>query len=371
MLQKAEYPVAYFGENVETVFYCLMKILFDHQIFSSQTFGGISRYHIQLIKHLGIEWELPLFCSNNFYLKEVMTVPGFFRHSDFRGKNRILERLNRIKAVSAIRKGDFDIFHPTFYESYSLVHLKNRPMVLTLHDMTHDRFSELPAAQWEKKEKYIMAHRANAIIVPSQFTADELMELYHIPANKIQVVWHGGPEWEVTAVPQTENRFLFVGTRAYYKNFAVVLEALKMVPDATLLIAGSPLTRTESMLIESLGIRERVKTVNPSDDELKKIYASSAALIFPSLMEGFGLPVLEAFAANCPVICSDIPVFREVGGEAALYFPPDSPAALADAMKANMAHRFTENIARQREKFSWKKCAAETLCVYENVLQSC
>lgn len=89
-----------------------------------------------------------------------------------------------------------------------------------------------------------------------------------------------------------------------------------------------------------------------------------------SLMEGFGLPVLEAFAANCPVICSDIPVFHEVGGEAALYFKPDSPADLARAMKENINHRFTENTAIQRAKFSWQRCAAETRNVYEKVLQN-
>ena len=344
-----------------------MKILFDHQIFSSQVFGGISRYHIQLIKYLQLEWDLPLFCSNNFYLKELMHRPGFFSSTHFRGKNRILERLNRLKSIAAIKRGKFDIFHPTFYESYALPYLKKQPMVLTLHDMTHDRFPELPAARWEKREKYAMAQRADAIIVPSQFTADELMELYNIPVSKIHVIWHGGPEWEMPPMPVEENRFLFVGSRAYYKNFAVVLEALKMVPESTLLIAGAPLNTAETTLVNDLGIGKQIQVIKASDEELKKLYASSSALIFPSLMEGFGLPVLEAFAANCPVICSDIPVFHEVGGDAAQYFPPDSPAALARAMQENMKHRFTGNIAKQRAKFSWQKCAAETRSVYQKL----
>ena len=213
-----------------------------------------------------------------------------------------------------------------------------------------------------------MAHRADAIIVPSQFTADELMDLYNIPAQKIHVVHHGGPGWQISPEPLVENRFLFVGNRTYYKNFTVVLEALKMVPEVTLLIAGPPLNDMEIKLIDDLGICGQIKVVNASDEELKKLYASSSALIFPSLMEGFGLPALEAFAADCPVICSDIPVFHEVCGDAALYFKPDSPAMLADAMKENIKHRFTENIAAQLVKFSWKKCAAETLSVYEKFL---
>ena len=346
-----------------------MKIIFDHQIFSSQRFGGISRYHVELIKNLDVQWDIPFFFSNNFYLKDIKTVPEFLPAKNFRGKKRILERINRFKAISAIKSGDFDIFHPTFYASYALPYLKSKPMVLTLHDMIHDRFPELPAAQWERKEKYTMALRADAIIVPSQFTADELMALYNIPAHKIHVVYHGGPGWKILPEPLMENRFLFVGNRTYYKNFTVVLGALKMVPESTLLIAGPPLSSTEMTLINDLGISDRIKVINASDEDLKKLYASSAALIFPSLMEGFGLPALEAFAANCPVICSDIPVFHEVCGDAALYFQPDSAAQLADAMKENIKARFTENIAKQRAKFSWQKCAAETRCVYENVLQ--
>ena len=345
-----------------------MKIIFDHQIFSSQRFGGISRYHVELIKNMDIQWDIPVFFSNNFYLKDIKSVPEFFPSKNFRGKNRILERINRIKTLSAIKNNKFDIFHPSFYASYALPYLKNKPMVLTLHDMTHDRFPELPAARWEKKEKYTMAHRADAIIVPSQFTADELMDLYNIPAQKIHVVHHGGPGWQISPEPLVENRFLFVGNRTYYKNFTVVLEALKMVPEVTLLIAGPPLNDMEIKLIDDLGICGQIKVVNASDEELKKLYASSSALIFPSLMEGFGLPALEAFAADCPVICSDIPVFHEVCGDAALYFKPDSPAMLADAMKENIKHRFTENIAAQLVKFSWKKCASETLSVYEKLL---
>ena len=344
-----------------------MKILFDHQIFSSQRFGGISRYHVELIKNLDVKWDIPVFFSNNFYLKEIKSVPEFLPSINFRGKNRILERINRFKTISAVKKGDFDIFHPTFYESYALDHLKNRPMVLTLHDMTHDRFSELPAAKWEIREKYVMAQAASAIIVPSQFTADELMELYHIPAKKIHVVYHGGPDWNLKQTSPVENCFLFVGGRTFYKNFSVVLRALKLVPESVLLVAGKSFDDAEKQLIDTLGIGDRVHQINASDRELIELYSSSSAFIFPSKMEGFGLPVLEAFAANCPVICSDIPVFHEVGGEAALYFDPDSPAALADAMRQNMVKRHTENIASQLAKFSWKKCADETFQVYQSL----
>ena len=346
-----------------------MKILFDHQIFSSQKVGGISRYHVELIKHLSAEWEIPLFFSNNLYIRELMSVPSFFPEFQFRGKNRLLERINRIKTVSALKKGEFDIFHPTFYESFALEYLKDKPLVLTLHDMTHDRCPELPAAKWEKREKYAMACAADAVIVPSQFTADELMACYHICANKIHVVHHGAPEWHFKERTVVENRFLFVGGRTFYKNFPMVLKALKMVPESTLTVVGPPFNDEEKKIIQSLEVEKQITQIRASDEELTELYASSSALIFSSKMEGFGLPVLEAFAAGCPVICSDIPVFREVGGDTALYFDPDSPASLAEVMRQNMKARCTENLAAQLAKFSWKKCADETYQVYESILK--
>ena len=345
-----------------------MKILFDHQIFSSQRFGGISRYHVELIKNLDVQWDIPVFFSNNFYLKEIKKVPEFLPSKNFQGKNRILEIINRIKSLSALCRGDFDIFHPTFYGTYALPFLKNRPLVMTLHDMIHDRFDDLPAAKWEKREKYAMAQAASAIIVPSKFTADELMSLYGISAKKIHVVCHGGPDWRSAPQMPVENRFLFVGGRTYYKNFSVVLEALKLVPESTLCVVGNAFSESELQMIENLGIRDRIKVIKASDDELVQLYASSSALIFSSKMEGFGLPVLEAFAANCPVICSDIPVFHEVGGDAALYFDPENPASLADAMRQNMKHRSVSNLAGQLSRFTWKKCASQTLEVYQSVL---
>ena len=149
----------------------------------------------------------------------------------------------------------------------------------------------------------------------------------------------------------------------------MVLEALKMVPESTLTVVGPPFNDEEKKIIQSLEVEKQITQIKASDEELTELYASSSALIFSSKMEGFGLPVLEAFAAGCPVICSDIPVFREVGGDTALYFDPEAPASLAEVMRQNMKARCTENLAAQLAKFSWKKCADETYQVYESILK--
>lgn len=347
-----------------------MKILFDHQIFSSQPVGGVSRYHVELIKKLDASWEISLFRSNNLYLPEIMPVRRFLPNLKFPGKNRMLEVLNRFRSVEALLAGKFDLFHPTFYSSYCLKYLGKHPMALTVHDMIHDVSPELPAAAWEKREKRRMVAAAKIILVPSEFTAGELMRLYGVESRRIRVVPHGAPPRLCWRAPEYPNRFVFVGGRSFYKNFKVVLSALRQVPQAGLLCVGSPFTPAEESAIAELGLKDRVEQRRVGDDgELQEIYADSAALIFSSRAEGFGLPVLEAFAAGCPAILSDIPVFREVAGEAAMFFPPDSAATLADHMQQTMKKRLTAGIAEQLSRFSWERTAAETESAYEEALK--
>lgn len=348
-----------------------MKILFDHQIFSSLRVGGISRYHVELVKHFDndVQWKIPLFFSNNLHLAEIMDVPGFFPKTKFRGRDRILEYINRQRTAWTLMRGDFDVFHPTFYDSSLLGRLRGRPMVLTVHDMIHDRFPRLPAAGWETREKRLMAERASQIIVPSKFTADELVKLYGIPAKKIHVVHHGAPSWRISAENPAADCFLFVGGRNYYKNFGRLLKAMRLVPESRLRVVGAPFSREERTLISRLELDSRIEfAAARNDEELAGLYASSAAFVFPSKMEGFGLPVLEAFAAGCPALLADIPVFREIGGDAALYFDPDSEHALADCMRQILRRRMTGGIAGQLRRFSWRKCARETCVVYRLAL---
>ncbi len=355
-----------------------MKILYDHQIFSSQTFGGVSRYHCALIKEFArnhlLDWELPLYFSNNEYLAKLFNVTKFFPDCQFRGKNWILERLNRQKVISVLKRGDFEVFHPTFYLSYFLPYL-NRPLVITVHDMIHDLHPELPAHQWEVREKGKLIKAANQIIVPSIATANDLMRIADISSAKISVIPHGAPDslsYSSRQLNYCENEFLFVGARSYYKNFDVVLRALKSAANVKLRCIGGNFTAEEMRRIDELGLNERVRqeTVH-SDNQLASIYAQSAGLIFPSLCEGFGLPILEAFSASCPVVLSDIPVFREIAGNSAVYFDPHDEADLSKKLLEVKLRRqeLITNGAERVKNFTWEKCAALTLKVYQEAIR--
>lgn len=354
-----------------------MKVLFDHQIFSSQRFGGVSRYHAELFREFDRrgepDWELPLFFSNNAYLAELRPVRGFFSNRPFRGRERLLERLNRFRVMAALRRGNFDVFHPTFYDSYFAARLGAKPMVLTVHDMIHDEYPELPAASWEIREKKRSVAAARLIITPSQATADALIRLYRIEAARIRVIPHGAPPLRTgTLPPLNTGEFIFVGGRTYYKNFDVVLRALALRPEYRLFCVGSAFSPLELARLAELGVAARVRRIALfGNEELADAYAASAGLIFSSENEGFGLPVLESFAAGCPALLSDIPVFREVAGAAAVYFAPHAPDALAAGMD-ELAARRSEWAAAGLARvglFNWQTCAAETAAVYREVLR--
>ena len=146
---------------------------------------------------------------------------------------------------------------------------------------------------------------------------------------------------------------------------------MKKVPESTLLVVGKPFNEKEQTFIQQSGLAERVRTVFADEEQLPLLYSSSAAFIFSSKMEGFGLPVLEAFAADCPAILSDIPVFREVAADAALYFDPCSADSLAEKMKLILEQKCSFDLQKHLGNFSWQKCADETLAVYETAVRSC
>ncbi len=131
-------------------------------------------------------------------------------------------------------------------------------------------------------------------------------------------------------------RFLFVGNGLPHKNVDVLLKALRQDPTLLLDLAGlAPARRAHyARMAEALGVAARVRFLAPTDAELVRLYAQAQALVLPSTAEGFGYPPLEAMAAGAPALVSDIPVLREVLGEAAWFLPPHDPVAWAEAMRA-------------------------------------
>ena len=261
------------------------------------------------------------------------------------GTNQDRTTKNRNLCLQAIRTGDFDLFHPTYYDPYFLSDLKDKPFVLTVYDLIHERLSgEFPDLQQDVAEqKILLMEKSEKIIAISKNTKRDLVEIYGIPEEKVAVIYLGCSQLIGTKPPKDKltapNRYiLFVGHRASYKNFDKLLNAvaplLESDPELFLVCAGGkPLKPVETKKMVKLGIRGQVLQYQVKDQGLAELYRRALFFVFPSRYEGFGLPILEAFSSRCPVVLSNTSSMPEIAGEAALYFDPESEGSMSEALR--------------------------------------
>ncbi|MGM8362799.1 glycosyltransferase family 4 protein [Flavobacterium sp. ARAG 55.4] len=367
-----------------------MKILFDHQIFTLQQYGGISRYIYELIKrfdNVNNSCNVGTVYSNNAYLnKETFHgVSPFFPTTNFRGKEYLYNSINQSKSLSKVRKSDFDIFHPTYYNDYFLKNLENRPFVITFHDMIHEKFEnqypELSNEVSVYQSKRKLAEKAQKIIAVSETTKKDIIDIYGIDEEKIDVVYLGN-SLESSGGDQEriikQDYILFVGNRLLYKNFEGFVTGVTQLlinNDLTLICAGGgDFSILEIQFIKKMNLEKRIILLKKINDTiLSNLYTNALFFVFPSLYEGFGIPVLESFASGCPTLLSTGGSLPEIGGDAAIYFDPQDLHSLYMAssnlisdkkLRQNLKIKGTERI----KKFSWDKTFENTLEVYKKII---
>jgi glycosyltransferase involved in cell wall biosynthesis len=365
-----------------------MKILYDHQIFSSQVYGGISRYFYELFRCFtnddGIDFELALRYSNNSYLldSEFTRTKTFFKDNKFIGKTTLLDYLNSQKSRDSLLNGDYGVFHPTYYNPYFLKHVGAKPYVVTVYDMVHELYPEMfPTNDRTSEWKRLVLKHASKIIAISENTRQDMVRIYGLDEKKVDVI-HLASSLQAANTSKAEQfpaeYLLFVGQRLRNKNFPFFIRAVAplMQRDSDLAIVcagGGGFSPEESALFDSLGIAGRVSQLSVSDETLAALYGNARAFVFPSLYEGFGIPVLEAFACGCPVVLVESSCFPEVAGDAALYFDPLDEGALRAVMERIVSDETLRSDMRNRgfirgREFSWNKTASETKAVYESLL---
>jgi len=255
-------------------------------------------------------------------------------------------------------------------------------------DMIYERFPDLFTGEGsdrfrEERKSCVLA--ADAVLCISDATRRDVQEFYQIGGDRLHVVHLACSDF-FRPLPAGDLAqkggarppfFLYVGSRAHYKNFQGLLEAYSKWNGraaARLLVVGPPWTPDEGRHISELGISGQVELMTDVRDEaLCTLYNQAAAFIYPSLYEGFGIPLLEAMACGCPVIASRIPTTVEIAGDCCIYFELDSPDSLIDAFDKAVSEGRDGAIARagleHAKRFSWEKTARETLSVYRSLLQ--
>ncbi len=210
-----------------------MKILFDHQYFSTQKYGGITRYFAGLNdglnKRPGVSGKIAALYSENAYLpKGLLPLDNVIGKNIFNRHNNRLFRWNKRYSNYLIKQCNYDIFHPTYYDTYFLNGIKN-PFLITVHDMIHETLPHLfpdSAAVIARKKQLI--EKASAIIAISEYTQQQIIKYYPKAGAKITVVHHGyilNPT-SASALILPKKYILFVGDRAFYKNFATFIKAI-------------------------------------------------------------------------------------------------------------------------------------------------
>lgn len=381
-----------------------MKILFDSQIFDSQKYGGISRYFVELFKYFNknnTSYELPIKDTRNEYLKnlEPFSDMNLSRKILFPNINFKLQRLlskiydlispdsNINKTKRTLKKQDFDVFHPTYYSTYFLKYLKKKPFVLTVYDMIHEIYPEYFFSDRTVNLKKKLIPKADRIIAISESTKRDILHFYKIPEDKIKVIYLGNslqPKTGILKIPNLPNKYiLFVGARGIYKNFIFFVKSISplLVKDRelSLVVAGGYsgadfFSKEERDLFKELNIENQIVHFSINDETLASLYKNALCFVFPTLYEGFGIPILEAFACDCPAVISNTSSLPEVGGDSAIYFDPKDKDDILSSVEKVIYNQDLRNelILKGRErlkKFSWENTASETLSVYRDILK--
>lgn len=380
-----------------------MKILYDYQAFYLQRYGGVSNCFVQLIKNLPewVDYQIALKESDNVHLRDngICNVPpmscspnNFLGEKPFKGKGRLFNLyhyffpmktsfgINRQASIDALKRGEFDVFHPTFFEDYFLPYLNRKPFVLTVHDMIPELFLKKNDMQVLKKPN--LCRRAAHIITVSQKTKEDLVDILKVPEQKITVIYHGAPDNDIVPLgtPLVDGKYiLYVGQRYGYKNF--LLMAKHLVPvllrheDIKVVCTGPPFTKNEMDNLSILKVANRFVHYRVNDVELRNLYANALCFIYPSAYEGFGIPILEAYKANCPTLLNYASCFPEIAENAAVYFHLNSEQSDLDCVMEKFLNYSQEELKdlllKQQQRllyFSWKKSAQQLAEVYQSVM---
>lgn len=267
---------------------------------------------------------------------------------------------------------------------------KNIKTVLTVHDIVHvlfPRTMSLPNLIVERLLMRRSIRRADYVIADSISTASGIQEHYQVEPTKIGVVYPGSPTFSKQIhSPVSDDGilprkyFLFVGTLEPRKNLRAILSAFALLgterEDVNLVVVGNIGWKTKDVmsLLKAHRYRSRIHFTGYVDAaRLSFIYRNALCLLYPSLYEGFGFPILEAMTYGVPVITSNVSSMPEVAGDAALLVDPNDVQGLADAMNKILVNGSMRNIMISKgyervRKFSWKRCAEETLGIFEKVL---
>ncbi len=352
-----------------------MKIVYDNIIFSLQKYGGISVVWSNLITRIYktvadiifMEYEG---AETNVCRKDI-TLPESMLSKEYSRLMKIRRYLNpRIDFVKHSYPREKFIFHSSYYRTSSHPDAIN---VTTVHDFAYEFFVKNPIIRYiHSIQKFRAIRKSDKIVCISENTRQDLLKLLpDIDPNRVTVIYNGMDKtFYRQAEAVTEDYVLYVGNRDRYKNFSSIIQPLAQC-GRKLKITGKPLSTNEEKLIHEAHLSYEYCGL-VSTEELNHLYNNAFCLLYSSLYEGFGLPIIEAQMAGCPVIALNTSSIPEVIGDNRLLVEEFSTAILAEKLNMLDDSVFRAEVIeaglRKANEFSWEKMAQQYLALYQSLL---
>lgn len=341
---------------------------------------------LHYLQKLGNEHEYKILLKPDDMKDWKPSSPNFDKISCPHKEFTLAEQLALKRQIESLQP---DLVHFTFAQQPVLYGGK---VVTTIHDLTTLRFNN-PDKSWltfkfkQQVYRYVVkrvTRKSTRVIAPSQFVKDDVSGFAHLNSDKVSVTHEAADSINEKPDPiislEGEKFIMYVGRPMPHKNLERLIAAFVQLkakhPDLLLVLAGKKDANYER--IEAATRRSTIKNVmftgHVSEARLRWLYENCAAYIFPSLSEGFGLPGLEAMRHGAPVVSSNATCLPEIYGDAAHYFDPADPGAIANAIDEVISNkRLRTSLIRkgkkQTNKYSWQRMAEQTLDIYNGALK--
>lgn len=368
-----------------------MNIVIDGIVYSFQKAGGISRLFSEIMPRIcdydeNIRFQLllnhkniqPLPQHRHIFYRSPYKVVPFLRPTRLWQRHRIA--FKEELAIRLIGNSRKKIWHSTYF---TLPKRWKGAVVTTVYDMIYERYEDSFFSDlWDDKvraSKRSSLTGADKVISISQATKDDLKDILGIPDERIQVIHLAcSPVFRKIESDGSISKpfILYVGSRAKYKNFRGLLHAYALWPgnkEVELVTVGGDWSKEELEALVELKLLEKVRLIPfPDDLVLRDLYNQALAFVYPSLYEGFGIPLLEAMSCGCPVIASRIPSTVEVADDVPIYHEPGN----SEQLLSNLDQAYTESKSSERvlaglnhaKLFSWERTAYQTAELYRKLV---
>jgi glycosyltransferase involved in cell wall biosynthesis len=372
-----------------------MQVKIDGIIYQNQSYGGVSRIFTEILPRM-CDFDPTLqitiftlgYCQQNIPSHSSIKHQSLFPVDDLLRPRRIWypiqQPVRKLVQHLAIDNTSRAVWHSTYFTK---PRNWNGPIVVTVYDMIHERFPDFFSSRNVdrfRKQKRSSVLAADSVICISETTLKDVQSYYGIDSAKLHAIPLAYNQ--VFRVLESDDKskifsgtkpfILYIGERGRYKNFKMLLQAYgiwQQRNEVDLLVVGRRWSDQERKWLFDCGCNEQVRLLEHIDDQaLNCLYNQAQAFIYPSLFEGFGIPLLEAMASGCPIVASRIPSTLEVAGKQPFYFETKNIDSLLSAldlalMQGRKPSRVETGI-KLAKRYSWNETAQKTLLVYRSLL---